>query len=173
MIDINKLNLSLLALLPLALESPTTYTKLLGESLSALMNGFSGDINRPWLDKHVIVVFDPEKMDTYRVNGLIKLKNHTMSKIVNIDKTPLLMHALKIDDEYQKDADLIRFNRFSELRTSVKIRILSFWKQNEDSDLYKVLFSRNYSGNSIAKELLPEESCASQAYVILSGGYTL
>ena len=83
------------------------------------------------------------------------------------------MHAIKIDEEFDKDAVLIRANRFSELRSSLKIRILSFWKQNEESELYKVLFSKNYSDNSIAKELMPEEDYASQAYVILSGGYTL
>lgn len=173
MIDINKLNLSLLTLLPLSIESPSTYTKLLGKSLDALVNGFSGDINRPWLDNHAIVVFDPEKMNTYRVDSLLESKNHTMSKIINIDGRPLLIHALKIDEEYRKDSILIRSNRFSELRTSVKIRILSFWKQNESSDLYKVLFSKNYSSNSVAEELLPEEYCASQSYVITSGEYTL
>ena len=173
MIEINKLNLSLLTLLPLTFTEHTTFTKLFKGNTDALINGFSGDINRPWLDNHVIVLFDPEMMDTYRVNGLKDLKNHTMSKIVRIDKTPLLMHAIKIHEEFDKDAVLIRANRFSELRSSLKIRILSFWKQNEESDLYKVLFSKNYSDNSIAKELMPEEDYASQAYVILSGGYTL
>ena len=169
MININELNLSILTLLPLAIEGNTTYKELLNGNLNALVNGYSGDINRPWLDDHVILVFDPEKMNTYRVNNLERLKNNTISKSILIENVPLLIHAIKILDEYHKDSILIRSNRFSELRTSIKIRILSFWRQNENSDLYKVLFSRDYSNNSISEEIIPEESFVSQKYVITSG----
>lgn len=173
MIDIEKFNLSLITLLPLVTEAPSNYKTLLGKYTKALVNGYSGDINRPWLDNHVILIFDPELMDTYRVNTLEELPTKRLSKLIRIDGQPVIIYALEIHPKYSTDLKLILANRFPELKASTKIRMLSFWQQDESSSLCKLLFSKNYNQNSISEELLQEETYISQEYVITQGAYSL
>lgn len=163
----------MLLLLPLAFESKIDNIRAFGRDASALINGYAGDINRPWLDKHVIVVFDPERLDSTSINSFKNNAEVSLSRNIRIDKVNVHIEALKIKEKYESELKLIMLGRYIDLKIETKVKILSFWHQGDESDLFRILFSKNYSQNKLAAELLPEEDFIPQDYIIVSGKYSV
>ena len=149
--------LSLFLLLPLLSTDNSTAETYLGGYLHALIDAFSFDINKPYLDNHVHLVFDNsmyiEKDVPTIANSrfLDHISHYRMSGVF------VKSYAMKISDEYQSSKKIILENKVSKLPYATKIKIFKFWDLTATSNLFKILFEEEPVIEDISKEILPEE----------------
>jgi len=149
-------NLSLFLLLPLTTEESKAENYLEGYE-TALMNAFNHDINKPYLDNHIHLVFDTSMFRTIEVDSITKDKKQDMISHYRISGVFVKSYAIKIKDEYLSSKNLILDNKIFNLRYDIKIKIFKFWNLKADSKLFKVLFEEGNPKEDITKEVLPEE----------------
>ena len=174
MINIDNYNLSLLLLLPLISNDGEDYTLYIPRSEEqSLYNGYSCDVNRPWLLNHLIVLFDSEKRNTLKLDRIDGNPAKINYADICISDSFYGMYTFQMPDEYKQECELIRSNRPNELSLDVKLKILTFWRTNATSKLFSTLFHAGKPDINIQAEEMPEETYIPQKYVILSGGFSV
>ena len=149
-------NLSLFLLLPLATEEGKAEDYLDGYE-SALMNAFHYDINKPYLDNHIHLVFDTSMFRTIEVNTITNDNKQDKISHYRISGVFVRSYAIKIKEEYLSSRDLILEDKIFNLQYEIKIKIFKFWDLKADSKLFKVLFEEPKESTNIKTEILPEE----------------
>jgi hypothetical protein len=150
-------NLSLYLLLPLLSSDETSAETYLEGYSHALINAFSYDINKPYLDNHVHLVFDNSMYREKDVPTIVKSSFLDHISHYRISGVFVKSYAMRLSEEYQLSIKLILDNKVSELPYAVKIKIFKFWDLNANSNLFKILFENEPLKSDISKEILIEE----------------
>lgn len=150
-------NLSLYLLLPLTTKEELTAEDYLKGYENALMNAFNYDINKPYLDEHIHLVFDTSMFRTSNVETITNDKKQEYISNYRISGIFVKSYALRIEKDYLDSRTLILENKIFSLRYDIKIKIFKFWNLKADSDLFKLLFVEPKLITKIDKEILPEE----------------
>jgi len=148
-------NLSLFLLLPLvSIEDKRAEDYLEGYS-KALVNAFHYDINKPYLDNHIHIVFDTL---LFREREVATIKDKSeLEKISSYQLSGIYVksYALRIAEEYSSSLELILKNKAFNLAPEIKVKILKFWDMPVNSILFDTLYVNPKM--DISKEILPEE----------------
>lgn len=151
-------NMSLFLLLPLVAEEGRKADYYIKKYLESLVDGYSQDINKPWLDCHISIVFDYELMDEVDIVELSANGNFATKTSYLIHDKYVCSYALKIPDEHYDEYAYILRQDYSKVSTDTKNAILSFWGMSYGSKVFNELFTEKETYIDITKEILPEEN---------------
>ena len=160
-----KYNLSLFLLLPLVTTEDKTYIDYIGDELDSLENGYSSDINLPYLDNEVFLLFNPNKMKSIPVRKL-EFNGFRLEKDVRINGNFYIKYALSIDNAYLNEKELIMDNKYFELSNEIKSKIMKFWNANANTKLYDALYVKAIEPIDIKNEITKEEDYLEQRYIL-------
>lgn len=160
-----KYNLSLFLLLPLVTTEEKTYIDYIGDELDSLENGYSNDINLPYLDNEVFLLFNPEKMRSIPIRKL-EFNGFRLEKDVRINGNFYVKYALSIDSAYLNEKELIMDNKYFELSNEIKSKIMKFWDANANTRLYNALYVKAIEPIDIKSEITKEEDYLEQRYIL-------
>jgi hypothetical protein len=152
-----KLNMSLLCVLPLIAKSNEKYTSYIepgfeNDEVVSFEDAYSSDINRPWLDEHLLMVYNTENQTPYSImKTLENNENFIQEYVYRFDGKFYTIYAYKIPFEFEREYKLISDGKYSRLSRDTKIRILTFWSAMADSILFSILFPP--SGKDIASSI--------------------
>lgn len=152
-------NLSLLLLMPLVADEGLTYEHYINKNnIDALIDGYFSDINKPWLDRHLLIAFDCELMDTSEIKEMLKCSNYDAKSSYLIDDKYIRSYALKVPEWFEDEYELIAQNKYTQLSFETKQMILLFWQLTNNSLLYKILFGIHSETVDVQSEMIKEES---------------
>ena len=158
----DKLNFSLLFLLPLCSndgEKWIHYTKELFpyKITGDFINGYAHDINKPYLDKSIFLVFKSEA--TSDMDELLIRKDSFLTRYsYRIDGEFFSIYALtpRVDSgEVRKDWDKILNGNYVSISTESKEKIIKFWGSVPNSNISLILDGR-INVESPESEVIPE-----------------
>jgi hypothetical protein len=150
-------NLSMFLLLPLISVDDITAEDIIGGYEDALMNSFSYDINKPYLDDHIHLVFDNSMFKEKDVEPITKRDELCYISHYRLSGVYVKVYALKISDEFELSKRLIMNNDISSLMPEVKAKIFKFWNTSGRTNLFDILYNEKPSDKEVSKEILPEE----------------
>jgi hypothetical protein len=157
---IEKFNLSFILMFPMIAESDEKWSDYFGNHMDALVNGYSGDINKPWLDKHVFVKFDTSKLEVLNIGKLLKNENFERNDTVLIDDGYYDIYAMRIPEQYLAEYYIIKSNDFYNISSELKHKIMRFWEVDISSSIGSALFYKHKHDamdRKIDKEMVDEE----------------
>lgn len=129
----------------------------------SLVNGYSGDINRPWLDKHIIVKFDSDKLTTLNVDELARNENFYKTNTCMINKKYYDLYAMMIPDEYLEEYELIKDGDYFNITAKLKHKIIRFWDIDINSEFAMSFFVKHK--NDIVPKNIKEEIVEEETYI--------
>lgn len=123
---------------------------------SGFIDAFDTDINKPYLDNHIFIMYDAEvktKEAAKRYDKFSKLPTLYNRRIAIINNHPYLVYAFSvIDSEVKRDKKQLTGN----ITTSKnKLRIMQFWKGSDEDVSIKL--TKNTIWQPIPKSSVPEE----------------
>jgi hypothetical protein len=166
MIDLEKFNLSLLMLLPLAIDSNVTYKEVFGHDLEAISNGYAYDKNRPWLNSHAIVTIEQDKKNRYEVAKLKAMPTFQSKFSISVSGIHYDEYVLEIQDKFKKDRELILQSCPSNISSEAKLKIVTFWLIDDKSKVFRSLFASEEDIASISEEVLGEEDVIERHFLL-------
>jgi len=145
MIFKEKTNLSLIYLLPLVAETDDKWYAFKNEyipqsNINTLINGYRADINKPWLDKHVFLMFESAADKNFDIEILRSKRNFHSMYNYRLNKKFYNIVVFTVPKEYKEVYDNIIEDQTGLIPIEVKKRILSFWLYNERINVYKMLY---------------------------------
>ena len=155
--NIDNYNLALLLLLPLCNPKITKADDYLNGYEGALIDGFSSDVNKPYIQECVHLVFETSKYISMKVDTLIGLDETEYISHYRLAGIWVESYALKIDSDYQSEYALICENKLEMLPMTTKLRILKFWDAKVSTKLYSALMGLAPVMENVSKEVVMEE----------------
>lgn len=165
-------NMSLLLLLPLVSIEFTKAEQLLEGYDKAFINGFSSDINKPFIDKHVHLVFDNSMYKEKDVETLISLEQLEYIASYRMSGVFVKSYALRLDDGYSLSIKKILEGNCSDLSSDIKHKIITFWNAPADSALFNALYGKGCELDP-NKDVLPEEDYIDKTETAYVTNFTL
>lgn len=144
MIFREKINPSLLFLLPLIADNNRDWSYYLGpdgmDNDSYFINAYSSDINSPFLDNHVLLMFDSKQLVYSNTVNLERARRYRNKYSMRIDGKFYTILSFEIDEEDIRDKNMVLAGDYSHATADYKARVLSFWPIAPDSDIFKELY---------------------------------
>lgn len=132
------------------------------------VNAYTDDINRPYLDKHIFLLFELNLDTTKKIERACELiKNNIIPTTKKINGKMYSCYTIQIT-EYE--ALLYKKRGYPNFSDRCLIKMANFWKGAEE-DVNNYVFNRsvgicNYTSNSISEEDLPYTPEEHQGLVI-------
>lgn len=127
------------------------------------VNAYIGDINRPYLDNHIFLLFEYNTEVYDKVNNTIKSNKYYFdTKFITIDNILYLEYIFVIPPINAEAIKVIKDGYYTNLSSETKLIIISFWKDYNLSYLSKLLNEPSsdllsYTSLEEAGELIKEE----------------
>lgn len=142
-------------LLPFILSSKSYISK----RDTNFVNAYIGDVNRPWLEDKIFLVYKaPLTLNSVR-KGLEQNKYFYSNYWITINSESYEVYTFNIPFEYKKVINLIKDGYVTSIDVSSKKKILDFWSRNEYS-IYSELYKDNLSlldQQDLYNDLIKEE----------------
>lgn len=141
-------------LLPLILDSKDILFKYYG-----FINAFIEDINRPWLDNHIFILYKVSSVSNTIQEEFKKNKWYYDTKNIIIDGEYYEEYIFVVKPELKEIVNNFKNYSYNILTTDDKIKILKFWNCFDFDHIYSLLSEDNEPKNLIEdrKEIIPEE----------------
>ena len=125
---------------------------------SGFINAYTEDINRPYLEDKVFLLYDSKVNTVESMNRFRKFRDldtlYNM-KYIQINKHPYTVYCFS-NPTYKKDiSSLISIGKT--ITTDASVKILKFWNNVPVPELTSRLFYRNYRIGEPIKAILPED----------------
>lgn len=159
-------SLSLFLLLPLAANENTNWDYYLERNINSLVNGYIGDVNRPYLDKHIILAFNLETLAEYKIKEIVSAENFVSYKESRINGIHIGLYSMEVSDKWNQDYLLILQNNYFNISNEAKKLIMSFWGFNSNSKLYNSLYVKAIQPIDLSKDIYPEEDIIDRNFFI-------
>ena len=139
------LNLSFYLMVPLIFDKYEDWWSLLKEDCHSIHNGYIYDKNTPSLEHIFKIAIDTEmssKMEVERFSANENYKSKYTGRFSNKEDEPIFLdlYSFSINEKCMDVYEKIKLNKYFEIDTEIKKRILSFWNSTVNSNLYNSLF---------------------------------
>lgn len=126
---------------------------------AGFIDAFDADINKPYLDNHIFLMYDPNKNTKkaqIRYAKFSKIGTLYNRRIIHCDGKPYLIYAfVRINNELKRDKKLLTGTIVD---SKNKLRLMRFWKGNDDDVNNKL--TRNALWQPSLRRSVPEEDWA-------------
>lgn len=126
------------------------------EEKEALYNGFMSDTNNPKLDNNFFLLFESEKINTYRYKNIIESDWYRFANQINLNNEFYEKYVFEIPETFKPEYEKILENNYFELKIETKLKIMKFWNIPASSWLFDLLFVKEIEPVNIADEKIPE-----------------
>ena len=126
------------------------------EEKEALYNGFISDTNNPKLDNNFFLLFESEKINTYRYKNIIESDWYRFANQINLNNEFYEKYVFEIPETFKPEYEKILENNYFELKIETKLKIMKFWNIPASNWLFDLLFVREIEPVNIADEKIPE-----------------
>ena len=154
---------STIYLLPLIAEDNEIWASYNGEvilhkSITNFINVYNKDINKPWLDSHIFILFKSGYDGEFDRTSLKKKKNYSTNYSYRIKGEFYDVYVFSVPNEFKYSYNTILEGNVSLLIENVKKKILRFWIKNEKSHIYTMLYPDDtaYKLSNIKYEMIGE-----------------
>lgn len=104
------------------------------------INAYIEDINRPYLDNHVMVVFEYDTKNYQKIDNCILNNPYYCNKYnIYINNVYYIEYVFIIPPIYKKIINIIKDGYFNNIDESLKLKIIDFWKNTDLSYLKDLL----------------------------------
>lgn len=121
------------------------------------VNAFLEDINKPWLDNHIFILFKTCSISSSIENELKSNKYYYDTKQIVIDNISYDEYIFTIPTEYKKVINSFKTFSYDVLTTEDKIKILKFWDCFDFAHINELLNTNIEYKPLKEKEIIPEE----------------
>lgn len=126
------------------------------EEKEALYNGFISDTNNPKLDNNFFLLFESEKINTYRYKNIIESDWYRFANQINLNNEFYEKYVFEIPETFKPEYEKILENNYFELKIETKLKIMKFWNIPASNWLFDLLFVKEIEPVNIADEKIPE-----------------
>ena len=126
------------------------------EEKEALYNGFISDTNNPKLDNNFFLLFESEKINTYRYKNIIESDWYRFANQINLNNEFYEKYVFEIPGTFKPEYEKILENNYFELKIETKLKIMKFWNIPASNWLFDLLFVKEIEPVNIADEKIPE-----------------
>lgn len=123
---------------------------------AGFVDAFDTDINKPYLDNHIFLMYDPNvktKKSAIRYQKFSKLSTLYNRRIIRVNDKPYLVYAFVIvNNEVKRDKKQLTGNI---TLSKNKLRIMQFWKGNDEDVSTKL--TKNTLWQRSLERSVPEE----------------
>lgn len=126
------------------------------EEKEALHNGFISDTNNPKLDNNFFLLFESEKINTYRYKNIIESDWYRFANQINLNNEFYEKYVFEIPETFKPEYEKILENNYFELKIETKLKIMKFWNIPASNWLFDLLFVKEIEPVNIADEKIPE-----------------
>lgn len=126
------------------------------EEKEALYNGFISDTNNPKLDNNFFLLFESEKINTYRYKNIIESDWYRFANQINLNNEFYEKYVFEIPETFKPEYEKILENNYFELKIETKLKIMKFWNIPASNWLFDFLFVKEIEPVNIADEKIPE-----------------
>lgn len=126
------------------------------EEKEALYNGFISDTNNPKLDNNFFLLFESEKINTYRYKNIIESDWYRFANQINLNNEFYEKYVFEIPETFKPEYEKILENNYFELKIETKLKIMKFWNIQASNWLFDFLFVKEIEPVNIADEKIPE-----------------
>lgn len=126
------------------------------EEKEALYNGFISDTNNPKLDNNFFLLFESEKINTYRYKNIIESDWYRFTNQINLNNEFYEKYVFEIPETFKPEYEKILENNYFELKIETKLKIMKFWNIPASNWLFDLLFVKEIEPVNIADEKIPE-----------------
>ena len=132
-----------------------TFDKFIEEK-EALYNGFISDINNPKLDNNFFLLFESEKINTYRYKNIIESDWYNFANQINLNNEFYEKYVFEIPESFKTEYEKILENNYFELKIETKLKIMKFWNIPPSNWLFDLLFVKEIEPIDVGSEKIPE-----------------
>ena len=132
-----------------------TFDKFI-EDKDALYNGFISDINNPKLDNNFFLLFESEKINTYRYKNIIESDWYNFANQINLNNEFYEKYVFEIPESFKTEYEKILENNYFELKIETKLKIMKFWNIPPSNWLFDLLFVKEIEPIDVCNEKIPE-----------------
>lgn len=162
MITRERINNSLLFLLPLVSKEGEKWQTYLGpgnfkKQETSFINGFSSDINKPWLDEHIFLVFNSDIKKEFDLAFIERNVNFTSMYNYKIKDKFYTIYALRVPTDYKKELELIKQGRCNKIDGKLKSKMTSFWSAQSNGYLSINIHSNDNRVLDISNDIIDEK----------------
>ncbi len=154
MIVNRELNSSLYLLLPLAVDENQTAETIIGKYSNALIDGFSMDINKPWIDNAVHIAFDREKYRDKSISQIEKQERFNRRSLYRIENKFYEVYSIELNDDYKFQIELILKGKSFLIDEETKAKIMEFWDAPAKSKVFRILYKESNEDKAIDAEII-------------------
>ena len=126
------------------------------EEKTALYNGFISDINNPKLDNNFFLLFESEKINTYRYKNIIESDWYNFANQINLNNEFYEKYVFEIPESFKIEYEKILENNYFELKIETKLKIMKFWNIPPSNWLFDLLFVKEIEPIDVGNEKIPE-----------------
>ena len=126
------------------------------EDKDALYNGFISDINNPKLDNNFFLLFESEKINTYRYKNIIESDWYNFANQINLNNEFYEKYVFEIPESFKTEYEKILENNYFELKIETKLKIMKFWNIPPSNWLFDLLFVKEIEPIDVGNEKIPE-----------------
>lgn len=126
------------------------------EEKTALYNGFISDINNPKLDNNFFLLFESEKINTYRYKNIIESDWYNFANQINLNNEFYEKYVFEIPESFKTEYEKILENNYFELKIETKLKIMKFWNIPPSNWLFDLLFVKEIEPIDVGNEKIPE-----------------
>lgn len=140
--------------LPFILKNKTIITNYYG-----FINAFVEDINKPWLDNHIFILYKTSSIIPSLEKEFKQNKYYYDTQNIVIDNVFYTKFIFIIPKEYKILIKGLKDNKLTNILPSDKLKILKFWNCLDFKNIEKLLENINSFDNNSIKipEIIPEE----------------
>ena len=132
-----------------------TFDKFI-EDKDALYNGFISDINNPKLDNNFFLLFESEKINTYRYKNIIESDWYNFANQINLNNEFYEKYVFEIPESFKTEYEKILEINYFELKIETKLKIMKFWNIPPSNWLFDLLFVKEIEPIDVGNEKIPE-----------------
>lgn len=126
------------------------------------VNAYISDINRPYLDSHIFVLFEYDTNVHSNINNYMKKNRYLYdNKLISINNTLYQEYIFVIPNEYKNVIQTIKEGFYNDLSYKYKEKIIHFWNDTNLSYLKGLLETKygitEYKSLEERKEIVGEE----------------
>ena len=126
------------------------------EEKEALYNGFISDTNNPKLDNNFFLLFESEKINTYRYKNIIESDWYSFANQINLNNEFYEKYVFEIPESFKTEYEKILENNYFELKIETKLKIMKFWNIPPSNWLFDLLFVKEIEPIDVGNEKIPE-----------------
>ena len=127
--------------------------------IKTFVNGYSGDINKPWLDNHLFLLFESEYDKDFNPSTLRERSTFHSSYGYRIDKKFYTVFVFNLPKEYNDIYKDIKESKFDLIPRGLKKSIIEFWLYNQRYALIEMMYpdkNPKRGTNALSKEIIKE-----------------